>query len=53
MFFLHCLSFLHFLYGIWHANFAEPKMVDWGIPEKIMQNAVQIPLPYVNKTPQL
>ena len=28
-------------YGIWRAYFGEPNMVEWGIPEKIMQYAAQ------------
>ena len=39
-------------YGIWRAYLGEPYMVKWGIPEKILQNAVQTRWPCVNRTPQ-
>ena len=39
-------------YGIWRAYLGEPNMVKWGIPEKILQNAVQTRWPCVNRTPQ-
>ena len=29
-----------------------PDMVKWGVPEKILQNAVQTRWPFVNRTPQ-
>ena len=28
-------------YGIWGAYLGAPNMVKWGVPEKILQNAVQ------------
>ena len=39
-------------YGIWYADWGEPNMVEWDIPEKIMQNAAQTHLPWVDMTPQ-
>ena len=28
-------------YGIWGAYLGAPNMVKWGVPEKVLQNAVQ------------
>ena len=28
-------------YGIWPVYLGEPNMIEWGIPEQILQNAVQ------------
>ena len=28
-------------YGIWRAYWGDQNVVEWGIPEKVMQNAAQ------------
>ena len=36
------------IYGIWGTYFGEQNMVEWGIPEKVLQNAAHI---RINRTP--